>query len=257
MKSIVMIGLIALAITIGLAKAPLLAQEATATAVRVIIATLTTAPTFSRLETLIPTGTPAAEGPAQLEAKVEAGEVNVRSEPDTAAQRLGAIKAGERYVVRGRYFSWYQFDYPPSPTGTAWVYGELVSIIGNETDIPEADPYSVPTTAADAAATQTLAVALATPGGDATATADARILVIPTSTVDANGASLPSEGLPTYTPPAEYVLRVPAEQASTGDEGALLSAINSVAAQGVPPIAPILGLALAGILGLAISLIRR
>jgi hypothetical protein len=233
------------------------AQEATATAVRVIIASATAVPTDSLLATPTPSWTPTAEGPAQLEAKAEAGEVNVRAEPDTSAQRLGAIQAGEQYVVRGRYFSWYQFDYASSPTGTAWVYGELVTIIGNPSDIPDIDPYAIPTSPADAAATQTLAVALATPGGDATATADARILVIPTSTVDVSAALGQDGSLPTYTPPAEYVLRVVEGQQAVEQEGALLAAINNVTTQGVSPIAPIAGLAVVGILGLALSFLRR
>ncbi|MBZ0298260.1 MAG: hypothetical protein K8J31_00880, partial [Anaerolineae bacterium] len=45
-----------------------------------------------------------------LEAKTNAGEVNVRAEPDVEAERLGAIRAGEFYPILGRYFRWLQFQ---------------------------------------------------------------------------------------------------------------------------------------------------
>lgn len=237
---------------------PVNAQQITPTAVRVVIATSTPQSTLAFVETPTISWTPTPEGSAQLEAKAEAGEVNVRAEPDTAAQRLGAIQTGERYVVRSRYFSWFQFDYPASPTGTAWVYGELVTISGDESLIPERDPFAVPTSALEAAQEATLAVALETPGGDATATADARVLVIPTSTPGVGESSLLLAGsLPTYTPPAEFNSRIAATESSADSQGALLTAITSVSTQGVPPIVPIMGLVIIGIVGMTIGILRR
>ncbi len=70
------------------------AQVPSATPVRVIIASSTPQPTQSVIETPTPTWTPTSEGPVQLQAKADAGEVNVRSEPDPASQRLGGINTG-------------------------------------------------------------------------------------------------------------------------------------------------------------------
>jgi len=211
------------------------------------------------------TATPTVEsiqvtGQTLLEARAEAGEVNVRALPDTNAQRLGVITAGESYVVRGRYFSWYLFDYASSPTGTAWVYGELVTILGNEADISDVDPYAVPTSAADAFATQTLESVLANPGGDATATAAARVLTLPTPSPGAAIEFTAGEGaaLPTYTPPAEYILRSTAiPNTGENNESALFAAITDVTSTGIPPIVPVAALGLGGVVGLAISILRK
>lgn len=234
-----------------------LAQQVTTTPLRVIIASSTPETVISIDSTPTPTLTTTPEGLAQLQAKVEAGEINVRAEPDTDGQRLGTIVAGQLYVVRARFFSWYQFDYPSSPTGTAWVYGELVDVTGDVNAIPERDPSIVPTSALEAAQEATLAIALETPGGDATATASARIIVIPTSEQEVQTSVIIPGSLATYTPPAEYNLRVVATVSADNSQGLLLNAISSVSAQGVPPGMPIAGLAVIGILGLAVGILRR
>lgn len=231
-----------------------------ATPARAVIATSTPQATSEAFSTLTPTWTPTSEGPVQLTVKSDAGEVNVRAEPDPSSQRLGSIKAGERYVVRGRYFSWLLFDFPPSPTGTGWVFDGLVDVIGDASKIARIDPYAEPTSAADAAASQTLSVIIQTPGGDLTATADARVLVLvtPTLNVGAVSASDDVSGLlPTYTPPAEYNLRVTATVASDVVQETTLDALASVASQRFPPAMPIAILALVGVLSLAVGFILR
>jgi hypothetical protein len=162
--------------------------------------------------------------------------------------------------VRGRYFSWLLFDFPPSPTGTGWVFDGLVDVIGDASKIARIDPYAEPTSAADAAASQTLSVIIQTPGGDLTATADARVLVLvtPTLNVGAVSASDDVSGLlPTYTPPAEYNLRVTATVASDVVQETTLDALASVASQRFPPAMPIAILALVGVLSLAVGFILR
>jgi hypothetical protein len=235
----------------------ILAQNITATPIRVIIATSTTIATQVAIETFTPTPTETELGLAQLQVKATTGEANVRSEPDPASQQLGVIQTGISYVVRGRYFSWYLFDFPSSPTGTGWVYGELVDIIGDPLTIPDIDPYAIPTNAADAQATQTAVLVLQTPGGDLTITAESRILVIDTPIVDTSALQQSNEILPTYTPPAEYNPRITATSVLDGQQGTILTALNTVSSQGIPPILPIIGLAGLGILGVIVSTLRR
>lgn len=88
------------------------------------------------------TRTPTVTGPVLLQAKETAGEVNVRAEPDIEGELLGTIVTGNTYPVLGRYFRWLQFQYDGAVTGTvrAWVFDELVDIVGDETLIPNLDP---------------------------------------------------------------------------------------------------------------------
>ncbi len=232
------------------------AQVPSATPVRVIIASSTPQPTQSVIETPTPTWTPTSEGPVQLQAKADAGEVNVRSEPDPASQRLGGINTGEFYVVRGRYFNWLQFDFPSSPTGTGWVFDGLIDIVGDTSKIPNIDPYAVPTSEADAAASQTLSVIVQTPGGDETATAQARIVVFSTPEPNVTLDSVLVESvLPTYTPPSEFVSRVTATPFV--EQTTALTTLTDITSQRVPPAVPIIVLGFVGFLGVAISVIRR
>ncbi len=233
------------------------AQQPSATPVRVTIATSTPVSTAQQLATATFTWTPTPPAAPQLEALPEAGEVNVRSLPDPSSQRLGTIRAGELYIVRGRYFSWYLFDFPASPTGTGWVFGQLVRIVGDESEIPTNDPYAVPTSAADGEAQATLTALLAAPGGEATATAASRIIVLPTSTVDMAMAA-PQAPLqrPTFTPPAEFNPRVVPTTALDDSQG-LVAAISSVGEVSTAPAVPIAVLAGIGIVGFIVSLLRR
>lgn len=234
------------------------AQAVTATPVRVVIPTNAPPVTVEVIDPPTPTWTPTEEGPPLLEPKADAGEINVRSEPDPSSQRLGSIKPGERYVVRARYFSWYQFDFPASPTGTGWVYGELVDIIGNVNAIRENNPYAEPTSASDVFATQTTEALLSVAGGEETATALARIVSLATPTPDFAVQSSQGNLLPTYTPPSEVISGLTPTPAQEEEVPLTLeTAISSVAQQGIPPIVPILALGGLGLLGLFIGLLRK
>lgn len=229
--------------------------------------------------TATPTRTPTPIGPAMLQAITEA---NVRADADPESERLGTIRAGDLYPVIGRYFRWLQFQYDQSPTGTGWVFDELVEIAGDASVIRDLGAEAVPTT--DPALLEQTATAEAmmlVPGGEQTATANARVISIPApplpgmpdSAADAAGRvigpettgdalSLPvgSTLLPTFTYPPNIVAATPTEApiialAATPTVGLDTSLLSGSAV--MPPIVPILLLGAMGILGLAISMFRR
>lgn len=203
-----------------------------------------------------PTRTPTPLGGALLEAKEFA---NVRAEPSTESAQLGTIRLGETFNVIGRYISWIQFEYPPSPTGRGWVFGELVNLTGNTANIPDIDPYSGSSQldAASIGATSTQGVLTMTPGGVLTATAISGQIAQPgfvTSTPE--GAS---GILPTFTFPPGMVAMAPTTDPGISPEAtdALSAPIPATNNNGVPPIAPILILGAVGLLGLVINSLRR
>lgn len=217
--------------------------------------------------TATPTPTETPIGPVQLEVASGQENVNVRREADPESDILGVIAPGERYAVTGRYFRWIQFRFPNSPNGLGFVYDELVQLFGDTSLIPDlsvvgtinTDPLSV-APPDDGSGITPQAV---DPAAEATASAEARLLEGPVA-VDPNATpgetNLNPAGdirLPTYTPAPEI--------------GDLLSAMNQPptatpepdpldlarTASNLPPIAPILAVGGLGLLGFAISLIRR
>lgn len=254
-----LVGLITLSATTA-------AQQPTATPVQVRIASITPIP-----DAATPTATPAANisAPVQTNDRIllePISEVNVRSSPEiTEDNRIGAIRAGERYVVLGSYFSWLQFQYDQVPSGRAWVYRDLVEIIqGDEAAIPVIELGATPTEdTAVAAATQTQAAILEAPGGALTVTAQSRIIQLPEGTAAAgqNQAIIPDQetALPTYTYPPNISLR-PTGTAQPGGVAAGARPPSSGALNPTPtdfpPIYVILGLGALGILGLAVTLTR-
>ena len=110
-------------------------------------------------------------------------------------------------------------------------------------------------------ATETQAVITQTPGGLLTATANARIIPAPVAVEGSNilesteevGAISP---LPTFTyPPDILTPAVTSETASTPTTSP--DVLPASVSDGVPPIVPILLLGGLGLLGLAVSSIRR
>lgn len=202
-----------------------------------------------------PTRTPTPEGVALLEAKEFA---NVRAEPSTESAQLGTIRIGETYNVIGRYVSWIQFEYPSSPTGRGWVYNELVSLSGNTANIPEIDPYSaesaLDSSAGNATATQNLITQ--TPGGVLTATAIARQAAAPGAVTPTDAGTRAPE--PTFTYPPGMAAIAPTGSAPISTDSAREQAVVPAAnGNSLPPIAPILILGGVGVLGLALSALRR
>lgn len=189
---------------------------------------------------------------------------NVRDLPSTDASGafgniIGQIRVGEVYNVTGRFVNWYQFQFPDSPNGRGWVYGDLVTIYGDVNAIPVVDlSAQASIDPAILAVTQTHAAVTLTPGGLLTATANARVIAAPPG---AGGAALSSEGdepgmiLPTYTYPAGVVF-MPTQPAPDGITETP-APVSSNQTGGIPPIVPIMVLGGIGVLGLAISSIRR
>lgn len=214
-----------------------------------------------------PTRTPTPIGQALLEALTEA---NVRAQPDPESERLGTIRSGEVYPVIGRFFRWYQFQYQQSPSGTGWVFDELVRIIGDETTIIDLNERAAPTVDIIAqAATETFAVITQTPGGILTATAGAALPPLPGqggsqvgSAPQMGVADLPTEAavLPTYTFPPDIALFLPTQTASVSNDGSApdASTLADLALPStVPPLVIILALGGFGVLGLLIGSYRK
>lgn len=209
-----------------------------------------------------PTFTPTEEPPnvyAEADPNVAIGDTLVRDFPDSGAI-LGILIAGQQYPVYGQYFSWILIEYPTAPNQRAWVYFETVRLFGDIGSIPyvaedAAQPREL---SADDIATETAIVLFQTPGYAETATANSRVIVIEET------VAAPTEGdLPTYTPPADPVQRRPtldpnAPPSPTPEAAQVVgSAVEIVLSGNIPPIAPILGLLVFGLLGLGISRIRR
>jgi len=213
--------------------------------------------------TFTPTATPLQA--AFLEAKAEAADgVNVRAEADPEADVLGVIRAGEQYVVTGRYYLWLRFRYDRSPNGQGWVFGDLVDLSGDTSLIPDlaAEPQAT-TDATVVGATQTAEVITLTPGAPLTTTAEANLLLEPVSVNEAVSGAANASGLPTFTPPPELVVvATPANNTNGVGEATTLSEnvpppVNDISFNDLPRILPIVLLGGLGILGVLISLLRR
>lgn len=170
----------------------------------------------------------------RLQALSSAGEVNVRALPDVESALLGTIANGRTYPVLRNYFRWYEFRFDLSPSGRAWVYGDLVELDGDLSQIEVIDNFAEVSSGDAGGADQ----------------ADDRTIELATAPADSAqvGAILASSPLPTFTPPA-------ATQSPIGDQ-LRIAAIDDSRAPDVPPILPILALGGLGILGVLISLLR-
>lgn len=203
-----------------------------------------------------PTWTPTEPGPALLEPLDIA---NVRAEPDTGAEQLGVIRSGETYPITGRYFGWLQFLYDPAPNDRGWVFGELVNIIGDANAIPEIELQAAPTVdPIIAAATETQAVITLTPGAVG---ASPREIEAPRVETQSEGIveATPAPILPTFTYPPGINAVAPTPRTANSGFEPTDTPNRSVTAAGsnLPPIVPILILGGLGLLGLAISVLRR
>lgn len=211
-----------------------------------------------------PTRTPTVPGPAMLQAKADAGDVNVRADADLDAEILGTIRAGDFYPILGRYYRWYHIQFDLSPSGTAYVFEELVDIIGDASAIKDLTLESLPTTDPTiVAATETQEAITQTPGGILTATANSRVITLPgadgavaNSALAAGQVAGAPTILPTFTYPPDIVAIAPTEGVPvtpTASPDLTLPEIPDT----VPPIVPIIILGGLGLLGLAVSSITR
>jgi len=234
-----------------------------ATPVQVVIPTSTIPATQLSIATATPTATPTEEGPLTLSLRPESETANVRAEPEPTAEILGTIEPGESYRVLGRYFSWLQLEFDASPNGRAWVFEELVEINGDPNEVQVVDPFADPTDVPEVLeATLTWEAITLTPGGILTATAQSRIIEVPTSIGDAPSADINAgDILPTFTYPPDLVAQVPTEIGNQAalvptESDALTDAIEIATSTRIPPIAFILGLGGIGVLGLVIASLR-
>lgn len=211
-----------------------LAQRASATPVPAVLVRAT--PDIVPANVEAPTVPPiASDLPAvRLQALASAGEVNVRALPDVESPLLGTIANGRTYPVLRNYFRWYEFRFDLSPSGRAWVYGDLVELDGDLSQIAVIDNLDEVSAGEAGGADQ----------------ADDRTIELATAPAESaqSRAILASSPLPTFTPPA-------ATQSPIGDQ-LRIAASDDSRAQDVPPILPILALGGLGILGVLISLLR-
>lgn len=206
--------------------------------------------------TVTPTFTATAKGPVLLEARESAGNVNIRAEPDPNSERLGSIEFGTQYPVLRQYFSWYELQYDLSPSGRAWVYGELVEIIGDIAEIQIVDSLEVEPTQApeDLEATETWIAITSAPGGEQTATASARVLSVPTvSDISIDTDVSEVTVLPTFTYPPDSIALAPTESNIISEQ----APNNNTSVPHTPPILPIILLGGFGIIGLLFNSIRK
>ncbi len=244
-----------------LLQAPLSAQEvATSTPVRISIPT-NSAPSLLVVASPTATRTPT---PAfvVLEAKADAGPINVRAEASIEADRLGTIQAGEFYPVLGRSFRWLQIQFLSAPQGRAWVFEELVTLFGDEGTIPNLQLVTpVVLSQAQAGATLTQAAFTRTPGAVLTMTARSRILPVPgQETALPGSAALFGETtslLPTYTYPPDLVAPSFGMGGSMYTNTPATTGIPPESSSGIPPAVPIALLAAGGLLGLLLNSLRR
>jgi hypothetical protein len=219
-------------------------------------------PPIQGASTATPTYTPTVPGRAVLEAKPDAGDVNVRAEADIGADKIGTIRAGDQYPILGKYFRWYQFQFDLAPAGRGWVFDELVNIIGDPATIPDLSVEALPTDdPVIVGATQTQLALTQTPGGILTATENSRQLALPGTPAAPSGAeaALSSDNaapLPTFTFPPDLIAATPVDLSLITPT--LSPGFTSISvSEGVPPIVPIVVLGGFGLLGLFVSSLRR
>lgn len=199
-----------------------------------------------------PTRTPTNVGPAQVEAKNTG--TNVRATADITAAIVGVIQPGTRYVVRGRYFEWYQIVFPDAANGVGWTHQSVVNLIGDEGTIPDLTVEELPTQdPLELAVEETLVALTQTPGGLLTATAQAQnqpeAAFTQAPQVEAPTLA-PGQHLPTFTFPPF----TPTPVAVADLRGGSIEVVDDEA---VPPLIPIAGLVAVGLAGLFISILRR
>lgn len=165
----------------------------------------------------IPTVTSTPRGPYVVVNALTANDsqINVRAGPSQLTEKVGVLLVGQEANALGRYGDWVQIEYPGVPGGTAWVYGNLVTLFGGDLQVVEPPPTSTPNT------TRTVDPTLA-----------AQFLTTPEST-----------RLPTFTEPAP--LNIPTYTMESG---------NTIPA-GVPMGLIIVGLGALGIFLVVIALI--
>src|SRR5450432_1140805 len=208
-----------------------IAQDATA--VPIVVPTLTATDIKKVTPTVSLTPSEAAPGLARVEAQSKDTGANLRAAPSTDSEKLGTIYPGQFYGVIGRYGKWLEIQYDKSPTGLAWVYEDIVNVTGlDPAAITTLSPNTVPSpNVATGAAQATLSILTLTPGGPETATALQASATGVFTRAPGQGTDEPTLAgpQPTYTFPAAFV------------EATLPPRVAANAGQSsIPPIVPII-----------------
>ncbi len=232
---------ILLAMTALIHSMSVLAQaNAEATPVRANLVTPTPEAPPDAAPTITPSFTPTPLPAARLQALESAGNVNVRALPDIESGLLGTIAHGTVYPVLRNYYRWYELRFDLSPSGRAWVYGDLVTIEGDPSQIERIDNLD---------AVQFAAGFADSPSDSGQAGANPRTIEIATVEAGARAVEVVDiTPLPTFTPPATQPPFVDQLEFAEAEDRRWLD---------LPPLAPILVLAGLGSCGLLISLLRR
>lgn len=230
-----------------------MAQAPTATPAPITLPSAAPVVTEAR-ETATWTPSPTPEGIVLVEAQAE---VNVRANPDPEASELGVIRAGETYLATGRYFEWIRIEFPSSPDGQGWVYGQIVNVTGDLSTVADLTVQSEPTLDETLVnGTNTVEAAALVPGGLLTATADSRQIVVPGASDGAENSAITMTALPTFTYPPNVAVSAPSPapvETDAAPQGGVSIDPNSP----VAPVVPILIFGGLGILGLAVTAMMR
>lgn len=123
--SILFLIILAAFIIIGSAKALPLAQQPTGT---------------------IPTVTSTPRGTYVIVNALSTSEtqINVRAGPNALTEKVGVLLVGQDANAIGRYGEWIQIEYPGTPGGKAWIFGNYVTVYGGTLPLLEPPPTSTP-----------------------------------------------------------------------------------------------------------------
>ncbi len=122
---------------------------------------------------------------------LDQAQINVRSGPSTLYPKVGVLLAGQTAPAKGRNGDWILIEYAGVPTGTAWVYGPLITVTGGA--LPIVEPPPTPTPLVTATIDATLAAQfITTPEFTRLPTfTSAPTIAIPKFSDEAGGGSLP------------------------------------------------------------------
>jgi hypothetical protein len=197
-----------------------------------------------------PTATPSrTPSVAPVLAQALGTPTNLRSGPGLNFDIVGELKAGDTIPIIGRSVTlpWLVVLWAQAPEGKAWVFNDLVTVLGDITTVPVVEPPSQPTIEPTLAALQqTATIVLQTPGAAETATAAAFFQPTGAYTVTPGGVTFGGV-LPTFTPPEPYI-----------QPSVVAPPVGSTAARsGLPPAMLIVGLGFLGAIMLGLGLLRR
>jgi hypothetical protein len=94
----------------------------------------------------LPTVTSTPRGPYVVVNPLTATDtqINVRAGPNALTEKVGVLLINQEANAIGRYGDWIQIEYPGTPGGKAWVYGNLVTLFGGNLPLVEPPPTSTP-----------------------------------------------------------------------------------------------------------------